>query len=62
MTRGIDLRLERTARRVQVAQLARVMGVSYSRVSQIEALAVVTVKTATRYRAALATFPVVDAA
>lgn len=56
---GLDLKLQRTARRVRVTDLARVMGVKHSRVSQIEGTAVVTQKAAARYLAALATFPVV---
>jgi len=61
--RGLDLRVERTKRRVTVSELARVMGYkTHSRVSQIEATAVVTQQTAAKYLAALATFPVVDAA
>lgn len=55
---GLDLKLKRTAQRVRVSDLARVMGVTHSRVSQIEALSVVTQRTAARYLAALATFPV----
>lgn len=54
---GLDLKLRRTAKRVRVIDLARVMGVNHSRISQIEGLAVVTQKTAARYLAALATFP-----
>ncbi len=57
---GLDLKLQRTARRVRVSDLARVLGVQHSRVSQIEALSVVTQRSAARYLAALATFPVVD--
>lgn len=54
---GLDLKLKRTAQRVRVIDLARVMGVNHSRISQIEATAVVTQRTAARYLAALATFP-----
>lgn len=61
--RGIDLKLERTRRRVRVSDLARVMGYkTHSRVSQIEATAIVPQPTAAKYLAALATFPVVDEA
>jgi DNA-binding transcriptional regulator YiaG len=56
---GLDLKLQRTAQRVRVVDLARVMGVKHSRVSQVEAQAVVTQRAAARYLAALATFPVV---
>jgi transcriptional regulator with XRE-family HTH domain len=58
--KGIDLKLERTRRRVKVIDLARVMGVQHPRVSQIEGSAVVTQKAAAKYLAALSTFPVVD--
>lgn len=57
---GLDLKLRRTARRVRVVDLARVMGVKHSRVSQIEGTAKVTQRAAARYLAALATFPDVD--
>lgn len=60
MKTGMDLRLERTRRRVRTTDLARVMGVKHSRVSQIEATAVPTQKAAARYMAALATFPFAD--
>lgn len=60
MTTGMDLRLERTRRRVRTTELARVMGVKHSRVSQIEATASVTQRAAARYLAALATFPIAD--
>lgn len=54
---GLELKLRRTARRVKVTDLGRAMGTGHSRVSQIEAQAVVTQRTAARYLAALATFP-----
>lgn len=57
---GLDLRLRRTAKRVRVTDLARVMGVKHSRVSQIESAAHPTQQAAARYLAALATFPDVD--
>lgn len=61
--RGIELKLKRTERRVRVTDLARAMGYrNHSRVSQIEATAVVPQRTAARYLAALSTFPVVDEA
>ena len=61
--RGIDLKIERTRRRVGVNELARVMGYrNHSRVSQIEASAVVTQQAAAKYLAALSTFPVVEEA
>lgn len=59
--RGIDLKLMRVARRVRVTDLALVMGKTHGRVSQIEACAVVTEDAASKYLAALATFPDVDA-
>lgn len=59
---GLDLRLRRTAKRVKVTHLARVMGVKHSRVSQIESTAHVTQRAAARYLAALATFPDVESA
>jgi transcriptional regulator with XRE-family HTH domain len=59
---GLELRLRRTAQRVKVTDLARVMGVQHSRVSQIEATAQVTQRAAARYLGALATFPDVDSA
>lgn len=59
--RGIDLKLKRVARRVRVTDLARAMGKTHGRVSQIEATAVVTEDAATKYLAALATLPDVDA-
>jgi hypothetical protein len=54
---GLDLKLKRTARRVRVIDLARVMGVNHSRISQIEATGIVTQRSAARYLAALSTFP-----
>lgn len=57
---GLDLRLRRTAKRVKVIDLARVMGVKHSRVSQIEGTSRVTQRAAAKYLAALATFPDVD--
>ncbi len=54
---GLELKLQRTARRVRTTDLARVMGVNHSRISQIESLSVVTQRSAARYLAALATFP-----
>lgn len=56
---GLELKLQRTARRVKVIDLARVMDVRHPRVSQIEAQAVVTQRAAAKYLAALSTFPVV---
>ena len=50
---GIELRILRTAARVKTRDLAVSMGVHSSRVSQIEAQAVVTDETAVRYREAL---------
>jgi transcriptional regulator with XRE-family HTH domain len=51
----MDLKLERTAARVQAKQIAEEMGVSRSRIGHIEASAYVTPETAARYRAALDT-------
>lgn len=50
---GAELREEREAADILAYQLAASMGVASSRVSQIEALARVTARTAKRYRAAL---------
>lgn len=55
MVSGLDLKLERTAARVTGTDIARVMGVSKSRVSAVEAYAVVTPEMVVRYRAAIAT-------
>jgi plasmid maintenance system antidote protein VapI len=55
MTTGLELKLERTAQRVTGTAVARAMNVSNSRVSAIEAYAVVTPEMAARYRAAIAT-------
>jgi len=52
---GLDLKLERTAQRIRVKELALAMGVSQSRVSRIESQAVITDLLAARYRAALRT-------
>lgn len=60
MNTGLDLKLERTRRRVRVTDLATVMGVKHSRVSQIEGQSRVTQRAAARYLAALATFPEVE--
>lgn len=61
--RGIDLRVERTKRRVTVSDLARVMGYkNHSSISHLERLAVVPQSAAAKYLAALTTFPVVDEA
>lgn len=46
---GLDLKLQRTAARLDAQDVAAAMGVTPARVSQIEALAVVTEKTARRY-------------
>ena len=50
---GLQLKVERTAKRVQAKQIAEEMGVSKSRVAAIEASAFVTPETAERYRAAI---------
>lgn len=52
---GLDLKLERTAKRVKGTEIARAMGVSRSRVGHIEETDLVSPRTAARYRAALAT-------
>lgn len=59
-TTGLDLKLKRVARRVRVIDLAQVMGVRHSRISQIEAQAVPSADMQQRYLAALATFPDVE--
>ena len=56
-TTGLHLKITRTARRVRVIDLAARMGVVHSRVSQIEATAVVSDDAAARYLEALETFP-----
>lgn len=55
-TRGIDLRLERTALRVLAKDLAERMHVQPGRVSVIENMDRITPATAEKYRKALATF------
>ena len=55
---GMDLRLLRVSKRVRVGQLARAMGVSHPRISQIETLAVVNETTTLRYLEALRTLEV----
>ena len=52
---GLDLKLERTAERVRVKELAAAMGISQSRISRIEGQSVVTDILTARYRAALRT-------
>lgn len=54
MVPGMTLKLERVAAHIRQCELAREMGVSASRVSHLEATALVPVGTAERYRAALA--------
>lgn len=56
---GTDLKLERIARHVKQGELAARMGVSPSRLSNLEARAVVNADKALAYRRALATFPAV---
>ena len=58
-TTGMDLKLERTRRRVKAMDLANAMGVTSSRISTIENLAAVTPDAAERYRAALSTLTTV---
>lgn len=53
MTTGMDLKLERVRARVTATDLARQMGVTSRRISNIESLAVVTDAAASRYRDAL---------
>lgn len=50
---GRELKVRRTAAGIKVYELAAEMGVHSSRVSQIEALAIVTPDTVERYTAAL---------
>lgn len=52
-TSGLDLKLERVAARIPSATMAQALNVSASRVSHIEALAVVTPSMVLRYRGAL---------
>jgi plasmid maintenance system antidote protein VapI len=54
MTTGLDLKLERIGARVPGRAVAQALGVSESRVSHIEAQAVVTPAMVLRYREALA--------
>ena len=56
MTTGMDLRLARTAARVQQRQLAARLGVSRATVNRYEGLAAVPDGKAERYLEALATF------
>lgn len=56
---GLALKLERTARRLRVRDMAEAMGVSPARISNIESRAIVTDEAARRYREALATLPTV---
>lgn len=58
-TTGLDLKLERTALRVSVKEMALAMGVSAAQISNIESRHVVTDRAAARYREALATLPTV---
>lgn len=51
---GLELKVERVRVRVKAIHVARAMGVSPSRLANIEQAAVVTTTTAARYRAALA--------
>lgn len=53
---GLSLKLHRVARRVKVVDLARQMGVTHGRISQIEKADAVSVPIAARYLAALGTF------
>jgi transcriptional regulator with XRE-family HTH domain len=55
-TTGLELRLERTAARVKIVDLAQRMGKHRATVARYEGLAVVDEATADRYRRALATF------
>lgn len=61
MATGMDLKLERVKARVKTGDLAVAMGVSASRVSTIEARAVVPDDTAERYLAALGTLTTIPA-
>lgn len=55
-TTGLELRLERTAARVKIVDLARRMGKHRATVARYEGLALVDEGTADQYRRALATF------
>ena len=57
---GMDLKLKRVALRIKQTELARAMGVSPSRLCNIEEAAVVTDKAAARYLAALDTWRTSD--
>ena len=50
---GMDLRLLRVSKRVKAIELARAMGVTHARVSQIEAQTLVSEAMTSRYLAAL---------
>ena len=50
---GMDLRLLRVSKRVKVTDLARAMGLTHPRVSQIEAQALVSERMTRRYLDAL---------
>lgn len=58
-TTGLQLKLERTARRVRGNELARAMNVHPSRVTYLEGRDIVPETAAEKYRAALATLPTV---
>lgn len=64
-TTGLDLKVERTRRRVKATLLAAEMGVSKSRLSAIEREGYPSAEIVQRYRAALATcaaFPTSESA
>ena len=54
MTSGLDLKVERVRSRITATDLARALGVSRQRVSQIEALGAVPIDQVSRYRDGLA--------
>lgn len=54
-TSGLDLKLERVSKRVRATQIAAVMGVHRSRISNIEREQFITPTMAQRYRDALRT-------
>lgn len=60
-TTGLDLRVERTAARVKLIDLAKRMGRSRATLHRYEGLAIVDPDVAVAYREALASFAVVAA-
>lgn len=58
-TKGLQLKLERIAKRATASDVAAAMGVTPSRISYLESRDVVTDRAAAKYREALATLPTV---